>query len=161
MEKLTDVAGIGPASAKLLADHQVKTVAALAAIKLAELQKIPGFGGELRARAVKQAAADYLKGKKTASKTAKSGQTQITAVTATATTARKAVSPANLWRRLNRSTLRLKKRKRRIRKKTTRKTQKQKVRKKKRRTKKNLKRKVKIRKNPDALPEVLNFSSDC
>ena len=90
MEKLTDVAGIGPASAKLLADHQVKTVAALAAIKLAELQKIPGFGGELRARAVKQAAADYLKGKKTAPKTAKSGQTQTTAVTATAATARKA-----------------------------------------------------------------------
>ncbi len=82
MEKLTDVAGIGPASAKLLADHQVKTVAALAAIKLAELQKIPGFGGELRARAVKQAAADCLKGKKSRPAVAKSGQIKTSAATA-------------------------------------------------------------------------------
>ena len=46
MDELTDVAGIGPVTAKLLSDHQIKTVAALAAIKLTELQKIPGFRGE-------------------------------------------------------------------------------------------------------------------
>lgn len=61
MVKLTDVPGIGPASAKLLAEHEIKTVAALAAISLAELKKISGFNGDVRAQAVKKAAADCLK----------------------------------------------------------------------------------------------------
>lgn len=82
MEKLTDVAGIGPATAKLLSDHQIETVAALAAITLVTLQKIPGFGGGTRARAVKQAAANYLKGKKPRPAVAKSGQIKTSAATA-------------------------------------------------------------------------------
>lgn len=76
MDKLTDVVGIGPVTAKLLSDHQIKTVAALAAIKLTELQKIPGFRGETRARAIKQAAANCLKRNKPKLSVAKSGQTQ-------------------------------------------------------------------------------------
>jgi hypothetical protein len=60
MVKLTDVSGIGPVAAKLLAERNIKTVAALASISLAELQKIPGFNGEIRARAVKKAASDCL-----------------------------------------------------------------------------------------------------
>lgn len=62
MIKLTDVTGIGPVTANLLLEHQIKTVAALASISLTELQKIPGFS-DLRARAVKKAAADCLQGK--------------------------------------------------------------------------------------------------
>ena len=62
MIKLTDVTGIGPVTANLLLEHQIKTVAALASISLAELQKIPGFS-DIRARAVKKAAADCLHGK--------------------------------------------------------------------------------------------------
>lgn len=61
MVKLTDVTGIGPATAKLLFEHQIKTVAALASISLTELQKVPGFS-DIRARAVKKAAADCLHG---------------------------------------------------------------------------------------------------
>lgn len=60
MVKLTDVAGIGPAAVKLLAEHNIKTVEALASISLAELQKISGFSGDIRARAVKKSAADCL-----------------------------------------------------------------------------------------------------
>jgi hypothetical protein len=63
MVKLTDVKGIGPATIKVLAERKIRTVEALAALSLAELQKIPGFSGDLRARAVKQSAADCLQGK--------------------------------------------------------------------------------------------------
>jgi len=63
MVKLIDVTGIGPVAAKLLSEHKIKTVEALASISLAELQKIPGFSGDIRARAVKKAAADCLQGK--------------------------------------------------------------------------------------------------
>lgn len=61
MVKLTDVTGIGPATAKLLFEHQIKTVAALASISLTELQKVSGFS-DIRARAVKKAAADCVHG---------------------------------------------------------------------------------------------------
>lgn len=64
MVKLTDVTGIGPVTAKLLAEHSIKTVEALASISLAELQKVPGFS-EIRARAVKTAAASCLRNKGT------------------------------------------------------------------------------------------------
>ncbi|MBS0423501.1 MAG: helix-hairpin-helix domain-containing protein [Proteobacteria bacterium] len=63
MVKLTDVKGIGPVKLKVLEEHKIKTVEALAAISLAELQKIPGFKGDLRARAVQKSAADCLRGK--------------------------------------------------------------------------------------------------
>lgn len=81
MVKLTDVKGIGPVKLKVLAEHKIKTVEALAAISLAELQKIPGFRGELRARAVKQSAADCLQGKitKPASTTSTSSNAQAVA----------------------------------------------------------------------------------
>ncbi len=65
MAKLTDVTGIGPATVKLLSEHNIKTVEALASISLAELQKIPGMSGDIRARAVKKAAADCLRSKVT------------------------------------------------------------------------------------------------
>ena len=61
MVKLTDVPGIGPATVKLLSEHNIKTVEALASMSLAELQKIPGMSGDIRARAVKKAAADCLR----------------------------------------------------------------------------------------------------
>lgn len=61
MIKLTDVPGIGPATVKLLAEHKIKTVEALAAISLTDLKKISGFNGDIRAQAVKKAAADCLK----------------------------------------------------------------------------------------------------
>ncbi|SFL15491.1 Helix-hairpin-helix domain-containing protein [Nitrosomonas aestuarii] len=59
MAKLTDVVGIGPVTAKVLADHHIKTPEALAAISIAALEKVPGFSN-LRAKAVKKAAAVYL-----------------------------------------------------------------------------------------------------
>ncbi len=65
MAKLTDVTGIGPATVKLLSEHNIKTVEALVSISLAELQKIPGMSGDIRARAVKKAAADCLRSKAT------------------------------------------------------------------------------------------------
>ncbi len=63
MVKLIDVTGIGPVAAKLLSEHKIKTVEELVSISLAELQKIPGFSGDIRARAVRKAAADCLQGK--------------------------------------------------------------------------------------------------
>ena len=63
MVKLTDIKGIGPATIKILQERKIKTVEALASLSLEELRKIPGFKGELRARAVKQAAADSLREK--------------------------------------------------------------------------------------------------
>jgi outer membrane biosynthesis protein TonB len=62
MVKLTDVTGIGPVTAKLLSEHNIKTVEALAALSLVELLKIPGFS-DLRARAVKKAATAALRTK--------------------------------------------------------------------------------------------------
>lgn len=67
MVKLTDVPGIGPAAAKLLVEHKIKTVEALAVIGLADLKAISGFGGDIRARAVKKAAAACLKNEATTS----------------------------------------------------------------------------------------------
>lgn len=63
MKKLTDIKGIGPATIKVLQERKIKTVEALASLSLEELRKIPGFKGELRARAVRQAALDSLKEK--------------------------------------------------------------------------------------------------
>lgn len=63
MVKLTDIKGIGPATIKVLQERKIKTVEALASLSLEELRKIPGFKGELRARAVRQAALDSLKEK--------------------------------------------------------------------------------------------------
>lgn len=63
MAKLTDIKGIGPATIKVLQEHKIKTVEALASMSLEELRKISGFKGELRARAVKQAAMDSLRDK--------------------------------------------------------------------------------------------------
>ena len=75
MVKLTDVAGIGPVAAKLLAEHNIKTVDALASISLTELQKISGFSGDIRARAVKKAASDCLKQSTVPAKPVKTVQT--------------------------------------------------------------------------------------
>lgn len=63
MKKLTDIKGIGPATIKVLQERKIKTVEALASLSLEELRKIPGFKGELRARAVRQAALDSLQEK--------------------------------------------------------------------------------------------------
>lgn len=63
MKKLTDIKGIGPATIIVLQERKIKTVEALASLSLEELRKIPGFKGELRARAVRQAALDSLKEK--------------------------------------------------------------------------------------------------
>ena len=63
MAKLTDIKGIGPATIKVLQERKIKTVEALASLSLEELRKITGFKGELRARAVRQAALDSLKEK--------------------------------------------------------------------------------------------------
>jgi hypothetical protein len=79
MVKLTDVKGIGPAAIKVLAEHKIRTVEALAAISLVELQKIPGFKGDLRARAVKQSAADCLQGKITQPASSTGGGAQAAA----------------------------------------------------------------------------------
>ncbi len=78
MVKLTDVSGIGPVTVKLLAKHNIKTAEALASISLAELQKIPGFNGDIRARAVKKSAADCLqKAAKQLTTSAKTTQTAV------------------------------------------------------------------------------------
>ncbi len=78
MVKLTDVPGIGPATVKLLIEHKIKTVEALAAISLAELQKIPGMKGDIRARAIKKAAADCLRSKAAKEISASVNNTQTT-----------------------------------------------------------------------------------
>ena len=59
MLKITDVTGIGPVSVKILSEHNIKTVEALVAISLVDLKQIHGFS-DLRARAVKKAAAECL-----------------------------------------------------------------------------------------------------
>lgn len=61
MVKLTDVTGIGPVTAKLLSEHNIRTVEALASISLVELKKIPGFS-DTRAQMAKKAASDCLQG---------------------------------------------------------------------------------------------------
>ncbi|WP_295627096.1 helix-hairpin-helix domain-containing protein [uncultured Nitrosomonas sp.] len=76
MVKLTDVTGIGPATIKVLAEHKIKTVEALAAISLTDLQKIPGFSGAIRARAVKQSAVDCLQDKPVKPSATPVGRTQ-------------------------------------------------------------------------------------
>jgi hypothetical protein len=79
MVKLTDVTGIGPVTAKLLSERKIKTVEALAAISLTELQKIPSFS-DIRARAVKKAAADCLRSNKTTQQlVTRTGSSQKTA----------------------------------------------------------------------------------
>ena len=59
MVKITDVIGIGPVAAKVLSEHNIKTVEALASISLVDLKKIPGFS-DRRAPAIKKAASDCL-----------------------------------------------------------------------------------------------------
>ena len=59
MVKITDVTGIGPVAAKVLSEHNIKTVEALASISLVDLKKIPGFS-DRRAPAIKKAASDCL-----------------------------------------------------------------------------------------------------
>lgn len=78
MVKLTDVPGIGPATVKLLSEHKIKTVEALASISLEELQKIPGMNGDIRARAIKKAAADCLRSKAAKEISASVNNTQTT-----------------------------------------------------------------------------------
>src|SRR4030065_2604117 len=80
MVKLTDVTGIGSVTAKLLSEHNIKTVEALASISLAELQKIPGFS-DIRARTVKKAASDCLQ--------VKAAKPLTTAVSSVPTTVKK------------------------------------------------------------------------
>ena len=52
---LTQVAGIGPATARLLAANGLTSVAAIANASIAEIAAVPGFG-PTRAAAIKQAA---------------------------------------------------------------------------------------------------------
>lgn len=80
MTKLTDVTGIGPVAAKILSDHCIKTVETLAAISLAELLKVPGFG-DIRARAVRKAATDCLRNR--------ASQKSVTVTTSSRSTAGK------------------------------------------------------------------------
>ncbi len=56
-----DVTGIGPAAAKLLAEHNINTPAELAAVSVEHLVAIPGFS-EIRATRVIAAAAELLAG---------------------------------------------------------------------------------------------------
>ena len=76
MVKLTDVTGIGPATLKILAEHKIKTVEALAALSVADLLKLHGFS-DVRARAVKKAAAECLRKANSSATTAKSTVTPI------------------------------------------------------------------------------------
>ena len=59
-DKITDVKGIGPTTAVLLAEHGIKTVRDLASVSIAELVEIRGFT-ELRAGQVKFNAESLLK----------------------------------------------------------------------------------------------------
>ena len=95
MVKLTDVTGIGPATVKLLSEHKIKTVEALASISLAELQKIPGMNGDIRARAIKKAAADCLRSKaaKEISASVNNTQTTVKKVASKKTVATQPVQP--------------------------------------------------------------------
>ncbi len=60
MVKLTDVTGIGPATLKILAEHKIKTVEALAALSVDDLLKLHGFS-DVRTRAVKKSAMECLR----------------------------------------------------------------------------------------------------
>ncbi len=60
MVKLTDVTGIGPATLKILAEHKIRTVEALAALSIDDLLKMHGFS-DVRARAVKKSAMECLR----------------------------------------------------------------------------------------------------
>ncbi|MCP5245084.1 MAG: helix-hairpin-helix domain-containing protein [Burkholderiales bacterium] len=85
MAKLTDVTGIGPVTAKVLETHQIKTLEALAAANISDIEKIPGFS-QLRAKAVKKAAKDCLlsnKNRKTSASASKQSTTKRTNVQST------------------------------------------------------------------------------
>jgi len=69
---MTDVPGIGPATADALAEHRIKTPRALANASLQKIAAIPGFS-EARAAKVKAAAAALLAGQAIAAPTAKEG----------------------------------------------------------------------------------------
>jgi hypothetical protein len=58
---ITDVPGIGPATAEALAEHRIKTLRALASASLEKIAAVPGFS-EARAAKVKAAAAALLAG---------------------------------------------------------------------------------------------------
>jgi predicted flap endonuclease-1-like 5' DNA nuclease len=91
MVKLTDVTGIGPVTAKLLSEHNIKTIETLASISLTELEKIPGFS-DIRARAVKKAASDCLQNK--AAKQLTTAASNVQATVKKTTTEKSAVSQA-------------------------------------------------------------------
>ncbi len=94
MVKVTDVTGIGPVTAKALSEHKIKTVEALAAISLAELQKVPGFS-DLRAKAVKKAAANcLLKAAKQPATPAKSAKAPVNKAPVKKTSVKKPVKTA-------------------------------------------------------------------
>ena len=57
--KLTDVSGVGPATAEVLAKHGIDTPEALADASLAKLVTVPGIGAE-RAASLKEAATRVL-----------------------------------------------------------------------------------------------------
>ncbi|HMQ26620.1 MAG TPA: helix-hairpin-helix domain-containing protein, partial [Acidimicrobiales bacterium] len=59
MAELSDLRGIGPASAAVLAEHGLGTVSKLARAGVDALTAVPGFGAT-RARAVLDAARDAL-----------------------------------------------------------------------------------------------------
>lgn len=59
MVKLTDVTGIGPATLKILAEHKIRTVEALAALSIDDLLKMHGFS-DVRASSVKKSAMECL-----------------------------------------------------------------------------------------------------
>ncbi len=101
MVKLTDVTGIGPATLKILAEHKIRTVEALAALSIDDLLKMHGFS-DVRARAVKKSAMECLrqasspptalkKTATTASKAPVKKQTEIKTVTPAKTESKPAV----------------------------------------------------------------------
>ena len=93
MVKLTDVTGIGPATLKILAEHKIKTVEALAALSVADLLKLHGFS-DVRARAVKKAAAECLRKANSSATAAKSIATPIKKIPVKKQTGAKVITAA-------------------------------------------------------------------
>ena len=56
---ITDISGIGPAAAEVLAEHRIRTVASLARASVEKITAVPGFS-EARATRVIAAATELL-----------------------------------------------------------------------------------------------------
>ncbi len=82
---ITKVSGIGPSTAKILAENGITSAQELAGVTVAELVKVPGFGADRARKAIDSArevwaAADDSRGQEAKTKTRKSSKAKKAAL---------------------------------------------------------------------------------